>query len=202
MDKVAQKKSLHIEMDRNAVAACFTPLLTEGVTIEASLDCNIKNLLCDQIGMAPDYVEKRLQTVFLDGQPVDDVEQTTVGEGSIIALSAAMPGLVGAVLRKGGTFAGLRKSITYRCGRSDGEKFTGRVTVKLFNMTTREVGPLLLKYGILIDGQEVLRIVSDQGGKWHQDCWQIRLNNRSVRVASLQESIEPGDTIVLQVSIV
>ena len=98
MNEDAHKKSLTIEMDREAVAACFIQLLTEGVTIEASLDCNLKYLLCDQIGMAPDYLEKRLQTVFLDGQPVDDVEQTIVGEGSVIALSGR-PGLVGAVLR-------------------------------------------------------------------------------------------------------
>jgi hypothetical protein len=202
MNEDAHKKSLTIEMDREAVAACFIQLLTEGVTIEASLDCNLKYLLCDQIGMAPDYLEKRLQTVFLDGQPVDDVEQTIVGEGSVIALSAAMPGLVGAVLRKGGTFAGLRKSITYRCDRSDGKGCVGRVTIKLFNMTTREVGPLLLKYGILIDGEDVLRIVSDQAGPRHQAFRQIRLANRSMSMASLPESIRPEDTIFLQVSIV
>ncbi len=117
--------------------------------------------MCRQIGLAEDYLENRVQTVFLNGHPVDDVNRATVGEGATVALSAAMPGLVGAVLRKGGALAALRKNITYRNDASAHETCEGRVIVKLFNMTTREVGPLLLARGIWMEGAE-LREVFDR----------------------------------------
>ena len=37
-----------------------------------------------------------------------------VGHGDTLALSAAMPGLVGATMRRGGYFAGLRANISHR----------------------------------------------------------------------------------------
>jgi len=192
-------KNLYLEMDQDMIAGCFTALLSKGVAIRASLACNLKELLCEQVGVAPDYLEKRIQTVFLDGQPVDDVDQAIVGNGSTIALSAAMPGLVGAVLRKGGTFAGLRKSITYCCDTNGQATCYGSVMVKLFNMTTREVGPLLFTYGIIIKGKELQELFRNCAESLRQGCREFRLDDRSISLDALMTAAASNDTFHLQV---
>ena len=50
---------------------------------------------------------------MLDGKPVDDIGAALVQDGSTLALSAAMPGLVGATLRRGGAYSSFRSAITY-----------------------------------------------------------------------------------------
>ncbi len=192
-------RNLNLEMDPDMIAGCFTALYSKGVVIRASVACTLKELLCEQVGMAPDYLEKRIQTVFLNGQPVDDLDQAIVGNGATIALSAAMPGLVGAVLRKGGTFAGLRKSITYHCDANGQATCSGSVTVKLFNMTTREVGPLLLSHGILIEGDELLDIFRKWAEELRQGCRGIRLADRSISLDALMTAAASNDTFLLQV---
>ena len=191
-------RDLYLEMDPDMIAGCFSALYSKGVVIRASLACTLKELLCEQVGVAPEYLEKRIQTVFLDGQPVDDVDQATVSNGATIALSAAMPGLVGAVLRKGGTFAGLRKSITY-CSDTNGQvTCSGSVTVKLFNMTTREVGPLLMSHGIIIKGDELLDIIRKWAKELHHGCREIRLDDRLASFDALLTDADANDTFFLQ----
>ena len=192
------EKNLYFEMGPDMIAGCFTALFSKGVAIKASLACNLRELLCQQVGVAPEYLDNRIQTVFLDGQPVDDVDKTTVENGATIALSAAMPGLVGAVLRKGGTLAGLRKGITYRCGTVGQAACDGSVTVKLFNMTTREVGPLLLKYGIMIQGDELLDIIGGWAEALRRGCRDIQLDDSSISIEGLLTSTDVNDTFFLQ----
>ncbi len=69
---------------------------------------------------------------------MDNVDKAVVRDGSVLALSAAMPGLLGATMRKGGRYAAFRKDISQHgdvCGICE---TPGRVTVKLFNMVARE----------------------------------------------------------------
>ena len=195
----SQIRNIHFEANQDAINGCFTQVFSKGVEIRVSLPCNLEELLFKQIGIASDYLETRIQTVFLDGQPVDDVKQAFVGNGAAIALSAAMPGLVGAVLRKGGYFAGLRDSITFQCDTENQEACWGVVTVKLFNMTTREVGPLLLKHGILLSGNEFQDIINDWVGVFRRECQVILLDDREVGLDELLAATESVETFILQV---
>ncbi|MCP4349944.1 MAG: endonuclease/exonuclease/phosphatase family protein [Desulfobacterales bacterium] len=61
--------------------------------LKVQVGCSIRSLLCKQTDVASDYVDERISTVFLDGKPVDDVDSAIVKNGSVLALSAAMPGL-------------------------------------------------------------------------------------------------------------
>ena len=194
-------KTVRLQVKAELIAACFTPLLTKGIRLMACLECSLKELLCDQLGLAEDYLENRIQTVFLDGHPVDDVGRATVGEGATIALSAAMPGLVGAVLRKGGPLAALRKDITYSSDSTGHEVCDGSVTVKLFNMTTREIGPLLLKRGVWLKGTELREIFDRCTDILSNSCRQAFYNDIPISIASLMERIKSEDGILLQVTI-
>jgi hypothetical protein len=112
-------------------------------------------LLCEQIGIPRDYLDDRIQTLFLNAKAVDNVDTATVTDGAVIALSAAMPGLVGATLRKGGTFSGLRAAISQRDTAACEDSVPGTITLKLFNLVAEEMGLDLLARGALFPGKRL-----------------------------------------------
>ncbi len=136
--------------------AVFFPLLQQGVRVEAQVGCDIQSLLCDQFKLAPDYLADRITTIFLNGKPVDDVATAVVTDGATLALSAAMPGLVGATLRKAGCLASFRNTISH-CNEAESAAACedGLITLKLFNMLLSEMGPQYLAHGVWIRGREL-----------------------------------------------
>ncbi|MBU1713502.1 MAG: hypothetical protein KKD47_10425 [Proteobacteria bacterium] len=99
-----------------------------------------------------DYLDNRIQTIFLNGKPVDDVNSAIVTDGSTISLSAAMPGLAGATMRRGGTLAAMRSGISYTPVETGSGSCEGKITVKFFNLISKELGPEFLNRGIIIEG--------------------------------------------------
>ncbi len=100
-----------------------------------------------------EYLDNRIQTIFLNGKPVDDVNSAIVRDGSSISLSAAMPGLAGATMRRGGTLASMRSGISYVPAETGFDSFEGKVTIKFFNLISKELGPEFLNRGIIIEGK-------------------------------------------------
>src|SRR5690349_16233437 len=90
----------------------FFPLLQQGVRVTARTGCTLAMLLGEEFGLDEAYVARRITTIFLDNSPIDDVHRAIVKDGSTIALSGAMPGLVGATMRCGGYYAAMRGAIT------------------------------------------------------------------------------------------
>lgn len=136
--------------------AVFFPLLQQGVRVEARVGCDIQSLLCDQFQVAPEYLADRVSTIFLNGKPVDDVGSAVVTDGATLALSAAMPGLVGATFRKAGCLASFRNTISYRNEATPAAACEdGFITLKLFNMLLPELGPQYLAHGVWTRGREL-----------------------------------------------
>jgi hypothetical protein len=134
----------------------FFALLQQGFQVTAKVGCDIQSLLCDQFGLMPDYLAHRISTIFLDGKPVDDVEAAMVRDGATLALSAAMPGLVGATFRRAGCLAAFRGSITYQKeDEAPAACYDGIITLKLFNLLVTEMGPQFLERGIWISGSDL-----------------------------------------------
>jgi len=138
----------------------FINLLGRGFRIKIESGHSIRDLFSRQLGLDPEYLEKRIQTLFLNGKVVDDVDSAVINDGSVLALSAAMPGVLGATLRKSGFFATMRSQISYRAktakSLSDGQ---GEMVLKLFNMVAVELGPIFLKQGIVIKGCDFKRFL-------------------------------------------
>jgi hypothetical protein len=61
----------------------FLPLLQREFLVETQGGRSIKQLLCETCDVDEDYLKNRINTLFLDGKPVDDVEATTVNIGQI-----------------------------------------------------------------------------------------------------------------------
>ena len=155
--------SLTVNADR---VHCFFPLLQKGFVLGVPVGCPIRALLRDVLGLTDEYIEARLQTVFLDGKPVDDIDGAFIRDGATLALAPAMPGLMGAMLRRGGFYAPMRSEITHRDDAAPRGIGEGRITMKLFGMALLEVGPKLLENGIEVDAGDLAQVVGELLG----DC--------------------------------
>jgi len=164
----------------------FSLLLQHGVALEAVLPSSVKSLLCDQFGVAPDYVTDRINTVFLDGKPVDDVEKALVKSGSILALSASMPGFVGAAFRRGGRYAAMRASISHAGETVSGAREKGCFTLKLFNLTATELGPHFLGLGVRVQGEDLDRFLTDRASAFWTLCCAARVDHTELDPVALR----------------
>ena len=168
--------------------ACFFPLLQKGFELGVLVGCPIRALLRDGLGLTDEYIETRIQTVFLDGKPVDDIDGARIRDGATLALAPAMPGLMGAMLRRGGYYAPMRSGITHRDDAAPQGIAQGRITVKLFGMAVRELGLQLLERGIEVGAGDLARIVRELP----QDCRE--------GLGTL-EGLEERGRVLLQVSV-
>jgi len=122
-------------------------LLQVGVPVQGYVGISVEQFLNGLFQIPRTYIDNRIQTILLDGKPVDDLDVTIQGD-SVLALSAAMPGLVGTTLRRGGHLAAFRKEITFQDRHDAIDTHLDRVTIKFFNALIRELGLALLRSGI------------------------------------------------------
>jgi hypothetical protein len=156
----------------------FTPLLQRGVFIRIDQEATIRSFLCQALELAADFVEQGISTIFLNGRPVDSLE-AKLRHGDTLALSAAMPGLVGATMRRGGTVATLRSNISHREEeRLEEGDMEGFILVKLFNTLIPALGPLLLKRGVLV-GRDILKELLQDPDFWER-CPRVTLAGEQV----------------------
>lgn len=173
----------------------FFPLLHRGVWLRAKLGLSIRSVLCDQLGIAHEYLDNRIGTIFLDGSPVDDVDSAIVNEGARLALSAAMPGLVGATMRKGGILASMRDSITHKAGDSGIIPKEGFFLLCLFNMIAPELGPVLLKSGVQLEAEALRGFFDGASGELWTGCKKCLIDGNEAECKELMEipgSTDPG----------
>jgi hypothetical protein len=153
-------RQVEVKLAKSQVGS-FSPLLQRGATLEAATGCSLWSFLTEQLGLPPDYVKERISTIFLDGDVIDSLEGAILRDGSVLALSAAMPGLVGATMRRGGYYAAMRSAIT-RGAESpvlQAKGAAGTLRVKLFNLLIPELGPVLLARGILLEPPELAEVL-------------------------------------------
>ena len=158
----------------------FGALLSRGFRVKVETGVSLRDVLCTQLGVEQAYLENRIKTVFLNSQAVDDVNQAVVKKGAVVALSAAMPGLVGAVMRRGGFYAGLRSSISYRAEGGRVAAAPGTIQLKLFNLVAKELGPHFLARGIEIDSIDWQAFLSGQAEDFQQGITAARVGGQSI----------------------
>lgn len=128
----------------------LSSVLQHGITCPCDKTLLLLDFLLGQPGFSADYIEKTVQTIFVNGVAADRLDIELQG-GDTVALSAAMPGLAGAIFRRQGIHASLRSRPQ---GRSEGkESQAGAITLKLFNSIATDRIIDLLQTGIYIDGK-------------------------------------------------
>lgn len=176
----------------------FFPLLQQGFALRTHVGCTIGTMLCKNWGIAPEYVEDQIKTIFLDGKPVDDIHSAIVRDGSALALSAAMPGLVGSTFRRGSHLAAFRDTITYRneAVRESSDQ-EGIVILKLFNLMVRELGPAFLEKGIWIKQNELRDILGRQRDDLRAGCKSAQKDGKETDPDKLSDLSWGGSEFVL-----
>jgi hypothetical protein len=172
--------------------------LQQGFVVTTETGRSIKDLLCQQMGIDENYLKDRIQTLFLNGMPVDDFEKAFIQDNVTLALSGAMPGLVGAVLRSGGILAPMRNTISYSGGRTPGQQHRARVKIKLFNLILKELGPLFLANGVLIPSEKFQDFMSRNLADLKTACSSLRLNEHQIKVTDFENLDWKDPEIFLQ----
>lgn len=158
----------------------FFPLLQQGFIVRARTGCSIRELLCEQFGIDPDYLQQRITTIFLNGKAIDAPEASRVAPGATLALSAAMPGLVGATMRRGGYYAAMRGAITHSEAAEGTEEKDGAIRMKLFNLLLAELGPGFLRQGIGVASADLAAFLAGQAPDFWTGCGEVLLNGSLV----------------------
>ena len=166
------------------LVARFFLLLQQGVKIRRRVGCSVDAFLREEIGVSPATIEK-IQSIMLDGKPVDDISSALIHDGSVLALSAAMPGLVGATLRRGGAYSSFRGAITYHETGMACASVEGWVRIKIFNLLMAELGPGLLRKGVLVEAVDLLGYLADRAPELRQGCT-VTLDGKTIEVGRLQ----------------
>jgi hypothetical protein len=178
----------------------FICFFSEGVNLPITTGGTLKETVCAQLGVAEEYFEERIQTIFLNFKAVDRPEKARVNEGAIVALSAAMPGLVGATMRRGGTYATLRSSISFTETDESIERQRGLMTLKLLNMVGRELGPAFLANGVYLAGEQLTDFLVRSGNDFKEGCREAVLGTESVNWEQLCERDWTGQRVLLKVT--
>ncbi|MDQ7831960.1 MAG: hypothetical protein RDU30_09510 [Desulfovibrionaceae bacterium] len=165
MHDTAAATTVELDLDERGMAR-FMGLLASGVGVGVPGPCGLDAFLGDILRLDPDYVQNRLRTIFVNGQPVDDIAETMLSPGDELALSVAMPGLVGICMRLDSPFKSFRGDITHgrAASRSHAEAQAGTVSVKLFNFIALEIGPGLMARGVTLSGERLARAMADGQG--------------------------------------
>ena len=177
----------------------FVSLLNGGFMIKAQMGESVQALLCDRLGLDKSYFDERIQTLFLNSKPVDDPATAAVKNNAVLALSAAMPGLVGATFRKGGKYRWMRGSISHP---DDGEMTTGKtgwVTVKLFNLILKELGPFFLEAGIWLKGPTMQAFFAERTGSLADVIQSASWNGREIVPGSILKIAWPDAPVFIRI---
>lgn len=181
----------HIELHGGDVVGAFFPWFQAGVWVVVPAQTTVGGLLTREWGLSREVIEERVGTVFLNGIPLDDLETSCLLEGDVLALSGPMPGLAGAILRKNSPLSVLRHD--RRCpvhGPSVGATGPQRVRIKLFNHLIPELGPMLLRRGILLEKEHALECLRDWNRSGREKPRKVFLENKEVPFDALFDNIQ------------
>ncbi len=194
---------LTIEMKASKVELSFYPgtlkkltaLLQSGFYEKSPYGQPIGVFLKNLPGFTPSYIAEEIQTIFLNGTPVDDLETPLVTDNSVIALSAAMPGLAGAIFRRNSLHAALRRTPPVS---NTQEQHTDTIStkLKLFNSVGKERGPDLFTRGVNVTTLTLSNYLQERPSVF-KDIQMIRNDNIPCTREDIFLFLEKKDDILL-----
>ncbi len=181
---------------RTGTMSRLAPLLQSGFLVPCSGPVTLHDLLRSLPGFDREYITSRIETIFINGCAADSPE-ATLSAGDTVALSAAMPGLAGAIFRKGGLHASLRS----RPARAQTKQTTTDdfITVKLFNMIATDTVEDILPRGILMKGSILARFFHRRQERLQTLLIDIRHDPAPLSLKGARRLAEEGDTLQLKV---
>ena len=172
----------------------FASLLQHGILFPVQQPVPLVPFLLSLPGFTAEYIEQTVQTIFINGEPADSL-QRELGAGTTLALSAAMPGLAGAIFRRQGVHGSLRTRPPEQ-DRTAGVQ-EGYLTLKLFNSIAFERVGDLLTQGILITGKAWQQFAAMHGTQLQPPCT-MALDGDAVDLQGLQQRIAASTMLKVQ----
>ena len=176
----------------------YTTLLQSGVEIKSTNSETMGHFLNRLPGFTMDYVSDTVQTIFLNGTAVDDLTTPLGSDDPVLAISAAMPGLAGAIFRRNSFHAALRTN-TETPIETGKEVEPTQVTLKLFNSIAMERGAELLGMGVVIKTAHFNGFFAKRAALLTKTV-QIKLENEPVRKEKLTELLAETEKINLKIT--
>jgi hypothetical protein len=196
-DNRSSEKRLYMVVTPDVLSR-FIRLLSQGFLVDARSDWSINDLLAQDLGVDEEYIDRRIQTIFLCGRAVDDIKSARILPGSSLALSAAMPGMVGSTFRKAGVFAGMRSQISHDSGSLKHHDGNIRITIKLFNLVAKELGPGFLQRGVWLKGKPLQDFISENFDFLKQGFTSVELDDQKIEPSQLLKTGFTNKFVFLQ----
>jgi hypothetical protein len=179
----------------------FYGLLQAGFTIQCLVGTSIEHLFYEQLKLGAKLVEEKISTIFLNGKPVDDLAATIITDGSTLALSGAMPGLVGATLRRKSHLSSFRQSISAGKGSDGTRKAEGSIQIKLFNILLPELGPGFLKRGIIFPSHEMKAFFENQTVDFWKGCREFSFDGKKLSASQFLSHLTDSASNIFLLSV-
>lgn len=174
----------------------FTSLLQAGIHVTADSGTSIGVFLEQLPGFSEEYIVDQVQTIFLNGTATDDLKTPLVGKKPVLAISAAMPGLAGAIFRKNSLHAALRTTTESQNTTLDKRELT--VCLKLFNAIARDRGEKLLRQGVVMESGSVIQFLTTRSTLLPL-ITTITIDNKAITESELISRLEQSDRLTIQV---
>jgi len=175
----------------------FTTVLQSGIELKSNAGIPMGRFLSELPGFTADYIGDVVQTIFLNGTAIDDLTTPLEGHNPTLALSAAMPGLAGAIFRKNSFHSALRTD-TKKTSSIDKQQKALTVTLKLFNSIAQERGIELLKRGVCIKTKPVLLFFKKRG-LLLQKISKIEVKQKAVDTATFLSLLSQSEKINIRI---
>ncbi|MBA3003709.1 MAG: hypothetical protein FP813_07665 [Desulfurivibrio sp.] len=176
----------------------YTTLLQSGIWEEISASTSVGEVLACLPGFTQQYIREHIETIFLNGLPVDDLETTINGPSPVLAISAAMPGLAGAIFRKNSFHAALRTAPSHPSPAKvqSGEKII--IRLKFFNTIASEKGTAILNNGCLLSSDSVLQFTTYRR-QLFSDLLSLRCDDKPAGLDDLKSLLHTSKTVFLRI---
>jgi len=110
-----------------------------------------------------------------------------------------MPGLNGAIMRRGGPLSGMRRSISHVPDQVCSQSSPGRITLKLFNLVAKELGPHFLTRGVVVRSRALGELLAQQSRSFWQSIKSAEIDGLPCKVDQLTLHEGPEQEVLLQV---
>lgn len=162
----------------------LSAVLQMGFYLPVPAGSSVKAVL-DAAGFSPSYLQDKVKTVFLDGTAVDNLEAERIKHRSVIAVSGAMPGLVGAIFRKDSPISGLRSNVAKRPYDRSHQHGDELVLLKMFNIIAEEMGPELLRSGLTVAGKDMENFFANRRELLEKAILEVELDGKPIALQEL-----------------
>ena len=131
-------------------------ILQSGVRVPCTVGIPLSLLLRRELQLSEELLWP-VETLLLDGSPVDEPDTAIVPDGARLALAAGLPGIAGLAMKSGSAVRALRGSITRKNQDAPVGPTPGSIILSLYSLVLPILAPHFLKRGVIVSVEQLRR---------------------------------------------